>query len=90
MKKLWLYILIPMALLIACTGRQELNSVKTFENTDTDKQTNAVSDGITENRFTDMEMGEIRDLITSMEAETPEIKYADMEQSLVGLSLIHI
>lgn len=83
MKKLWLYIFIPMALLIACTGRQGLNSVETFENTDTDKQTNAVSDGITENQFTDMEMGEIRDLITSMEAETPEIKYADMDQSLL-------
>lgn len=84
MKKLWLYIFIPMALLIACTGRQGLNSVETFEHTDTDKQTNAVSDGITENRFTDTEMGEIRDLITSMEAETPEIKYADMDQSLLG------
>lgn len=60
-----------------------MNSVKTFENTDTDKQTNAVSDGITENRFTDTEMGEIRGLITSMEAETPEIKYADMDQSLL-------
>ena len=85
MKKLWLYVFIPMALAIACTGRQGLNSVETFENTDTDKQTNAVSDGITENRFTDTEMGEIRGLITSMEAETPEIKYADMD-----LSLIHI
>lgn len=83
MKKLWLYIFIPMALLIACTGRQGLNSVGTFENTDTDKQTNAVSDGITENQFTDTEMGEIRGLITSMEAETPEIKYADMDQSLL-------
>lgn len=84
MKKLWLYIFIPMALLIACTGRQGLNSMETFEHTDTDKQTNAVSDGITENRFTDTEMGEIRGLITSMEAETPEIKYADMDQSLLG------
>lgn len=83
MKKLWLYIFIPMALSIACTGRQGLNSVETFEHTDTDKQTNAVSDGITENRFTDTEMGEIRGLITSMEAETPEIKYADMDQSLL-------
>ena len=83
MKKLWLYIFIPMALSIACTGRQGLNSVETFENTDTDKQTNAVSDGITENQFTDTEMGEIRGLITSMEAETPEIKYADMDQSLL-------
>ena len=83
MKKLWLYIFIPMALLIACTGRQGLNSVETFEHTDTDKQTNAISDGITENRFTDTEMGEIRDLITSMEAETPEIKYMDMEEALL-------
>ena len=83
MKKLWLYIFIPIALLVACTGQQVLNSVETFKNTDIDKQTNVVYDSITENQFTDIEMDEIRDLINSMEAETPEIKYTDMDQSLL-------
>ncbi|EHI56218.1 hypothetical protein HMPREF9333_00497 [Johnsonella ignava ATCC 51276] len=83
MKKLWLYIFIPIALLVACTGQQVLNSVETFKNTDTDKQTNVVYDSITENQFIDIEMDEIRDLINSMEAETPEIKYTDMDQSLL-------
>ena len=83
MKKTWLYIFIPIALLFACNGRQELKSTETFENTDIDKQTSSVSESVAENELTDTEMNEIRDLISIMEADTPEIKYMDMEEALL-------
>ena len=83
MKKTWLYIFIPIALLFACNGRQELKSTETFENTDIDKQTSSVSESVAGNEFTDTEMNEIRDLISIMEADTPEIKYMDMEEALL-------
>ena len=83
MKKTWLYIFIPIALLFACNGRQELKSTETIENTDIDKQTSSVSESVAENELTDTEMGEIRDLISIMEEETPEIKYMDMEGALL-------
>lgn len=83
MKKTWLYIFIPIALLFACNGRQELKSTETIENTDIDKQTSSVSESVAENELTGTEMGEIRDLISIMEEETPEIKYMDMEEDLL-------
>ena len=83
MKKTWLYIFIPIALLFACNGRQELKSRETFENTDIDKQTSSVSESVAGNELTDTEMNEIRDLISIMEADTPEIKYMDMEEALL-------
>ena len=83
MKKTWLYIFIPIALLFACNGRQELKSTETIENTDIDRQTSSVSESVAENELTGTEMGEIRDLISIMEEETPEIKYMDMEEDLL-------
>ena len=83
MKKTWLYIFIPIALLFACNGRQELKSTETFENTDIDKQTSSVSESVAGDELTDTEMNEIRDLISIMEADTPEIKYMDMEEALL-------
>ena len=83
MKKTWLYIFIPIALLFACNGRQELKSTETIENTDIDKQTSSVSESVAENELTGMEMSEIRGLISIMEEETPEIKYMDMEGALL-------
>ena len=83
MKKTWLYIFIPIALLFACNGRQELKSTETIENTDIDKQTSSVSESVAENELTGTEMGEIRGLISIMEEETPEIKYMDMEEALL-------
>ena len=83
MKKTWLYIFIPIALLFACNGRQELKSTETIENTDIDKQTSSVSESVAENELTGMEMSEIRGLISIMEEETPEIKYMDMEEDLL-------
>ena len=83
MKKTWLCIFIPIALLFACNGRQELKSTETVENTDIDKQTSSVSESVAENELTGTEMGEIRDLISIMEEETPEIKYMDMEEDLL-------
>ena len=83
MKKTWLYIFIPIALLFACNGRQELKATETFENTDIDKQTSSVSESVAGDEFTDTEMNEIRDLISIMEADTPEIKYMDMEEALL-------
>ena len=83
MKKTWLYIFIPIALLFACNGRQESKSTETFENTDIDKQTSSVSESVAGDEFTGTEIGEIRDLISIMEEETPEIKYMDMEEDLL-------
>lgn len=83
MKKTWLYIFIPIALLFACNGRQELKSTETIENTNIDKQTSSVSESAAENKLTDTEINEIRDLISIMEEETPEIKYNDIDDSLL-------
>ena len=83
MKKTWLYIFIPIALLFACNVRQELKSRETFENMNIDKQTSSVSESVAGNELTDTEMNEIRDLISIMEADTPEIKYMDMEEELL-------
>lgn len=83
MKKLCLYIFMLIALLMGCKGGEGLNSTKTFETTDTNKQINASSDSITKNQFADTEINEIRDLIALMEEETPEIKYNDLDDSLL-------
>ena len=83
MKKLCLYIFMLVALLVGCDRQEGLNATETIENTNIDKQTSSVSESAAENKLTDTEMNEIRDLISIMEEETPEIKYNDMDDSLL-------